>query len=146
MNTPVRKIKAYHNNNFKSLVKTRHSIKQIVLRSKCNDYADKLLSNPPTINLLLRFVNNFVTGIIFTILLRVLNNFKVYGKSILFKRVFNRDPNIGLLTVSNHQSLLDDPGLWAAILPFWRLNPNLLRWSLCTEDNFFAVITDMICN
>jgi hypothetical protein len=35
--------------------------------------------------------------------------------------------------------VLDDPGIWSVLLPFWRLHPRRLRWVLCTEDVFFAV-------
>eukprot|EP01035_Chromulina_nebulosa_P019900 gene19900-25855_t len=31
----------------------------------------------------------------------------------------------------------DDPGIWAAILPWWKVTSNKLRWVLCTEDVFF---------
>jgi monolysocardiolipin acyltransferase len=34
---------------------------------------------------------------------------------------------------------MDDPGLFAAFLPFYRILPRCVRWSICTEDVFFAV-------
>lgn len=55
----------------------------------------------------------------------------------MLHHIFRRPTGKGLLTVSNHQSILDDPGLWAAVLPFWRVRPEQLRWTLCTEDVFF---------
>jgi monolysocardiolipin acyltransferase len=42
-----------------------------------------------------------------------------------------------MLTISNHLSVMDDPGLWAALLPWWRFRPNQMRWNLCTDDVFF---------
>lgn len=44
----------------------------------------------------------------------------------------------GLITVSNHSSILDDPGLMSCILPYhvvWR--PSTMRWSVCSEELCF---------
>jgi monolysocardiolipin acyltransferase len=79
-----------------------------------------------------------VIGILFGTILCILNNFKAFRRQILLNQVFRREKGRGLLTVSNHMSVLDDPGLFAALLPWWRISPRRLRWVLCTEDVFFA--------
>lgn len=111
--------------------------------NRCDEYAKFLMTKPrwggriigPTI----RYLNNFIVGILSIIVLHIMNSFKEFRKEILLNLVFNRPKGKGLLTVSNHQSIVDDPGIWGAILPFWRIRPNQLRWSLCTEDVFFYV-------
>jgi len=55
------------------------------------------------------------------------------------EQVWRREKGRPMLTVSNHQSVLDDPGLWCVLLPWWRMRPEQFRWSICTEDVFFAV-------
>ncbi|KAJ1435213.1 hypothetical protein B484DRAFT_325682 [Ochromonadaceae sp. CCMP2298] len=85
----------------------------------------------------MRYINDFLVGILCTVVLRVFNRFRAVRRNVLLDQVFQRPKGQGLLTVSNHQSVFDDPGLWGAILPFWRLRPERLRWSLCTEDIFF---------
>eukprot|EP00611_Tribonema_gayanum_P005178 TRINITY_DN1442_c0_g1_i2.p1 TRINITY_DN1442_c0_g1~~TRINITY_DN1442_c0_g1_i2.p1 ORF type:complete len:265 (-),score=35.27 TRINITY_DN1442_c0_g1_i2:243-1037(-) len=72
-------------------------------------------------------------------MLQVLNRVRVTNLSGLIRHVDHRPEGTPLLTVSNHMSVLDDPGLWGAILPFWRLGPRKMRWSLCTDDVYFAV-------
>lgn len=86
-----------------------------------------------------KYLNNFIVGTIFTIILKIRNRFSVRRKQNLLDAVYKRERGTGLLTISNHQSMLDDPGLWAALLPWWRTSPSRMRWSLCTEDVFFAV-------
>lgn len=88
---------------------------------------------------ILRYLNSFVVGMLFTYILRIRNRFRVTRRQQLLDLVFCRPKERGLLTVSNHQSMLDDPGLWSALLPFWRMRPEQVRYSLCTEDIFFAV-------
>ncbi|KAG5184233.1 hypothetical protein JKP88DRAFT_268608 [Tribonema minus] len=80
-----------------------------------------------------------IVGILFRIMLQVLNRVRVTNLSGLIRHVDHRTEGTPLLTVSNHMSVLDDPGLWGAILPFWRLGPRKMRWSLCTDDVYFAV-------
>jgi len=55
------------------------------------------------------------------------------------KHIWHRPKGRGLLTVSNHMSVMDDPGLWSAVLPWWRIRPEQMRWSVCTDDVFFAL-------
>ena len=49
-----------------------------------------------------------------------------------------RPRHVGLITVSNHVSSLDDPGLIAAITPVdVLLRPSKMRWSIATQDLVF---------
>lgn len=86
-----------------------------------------------------RYLSTVLHGVIFSFIMRIFNRFTTKRKDILLQHVFEREAGQGLLTVSNHQSVLDDPGLWAALLPWWRLHPDKFRWTICTEDVFFYV-------
>ena len=49
-----------------------------------------------------------------------------------------RPAGTGMLTVSNHISTMDDPGLLAAIVPLRTLcDPDAMRWGVCAEDVCF---------
>jgi hypothetical protein len=113
------------------------------LLGRCEDYAEWLRTEPrwggPLLGPIMRYINDFLVGILCTVVLRVFNRFRAVRRNVLLDQVFQRPKGQGLLTVSNHQSVFDDPGLWGAIMPFWRLRPERLRWSLCTEDIFFFV-------
>jgi len=115
----------------------------VVVESKCDIYAKQLQSEmfqPGNFfYTCVGYVNNFIVGVIFSYILKIRNFFKVRRRDTLLDAVFHRRKGQGLLTVSNHQSILDDPGIWAAILPWWRMSPKKMRWSLCTEDVFFSV-------
>ncbi|CAM9718566.1 unnamed protein product [Discosporangium mesarthrocarpum] len=78
------------------------------------------------------------TGLIFRLLLAGLNRVECRNREVLLDAVLNRGGAQGLLTVSNHVSVYDDPGLWAAIIPFWRTGVEKMRWSLCTDDIYFS--------
>lgn len=61
-----------------------------------------------------------------------------YRLGVLMDAVENRAPGIGLLTVSNHRSVIDDPIMLAAVLPArMALKPGLMRWGLCAVDICF---------
>ena len=87
---------------------------------------------------IVRWFNMVIVSSAFFILLRVLNRLKVHNVEGLNTLIL-KPREMPLLSVSNHQSFLDDPGLWAAILPFYRIHPDRTRWGICTEDVFFAV-------
>jgi len=54
----------------------------------------------------------------------------------LERLVFDRDSNIGLLTISNHCSIFDDPGIWCGILPAKKLNLDNYRHTIMDEGWF----------
>ena len=111
--------------------------------NRCDEYANNVLKQPrwggPIIGPIVRYFNSVFIGISFSIILRIMNSFKAFRRHLLVNQIFNRERGRGLLTVSNHMSVMDDPGLFAALIPWWRISPRRLRWVLCTEDVFFAV-------
>jgi len=108
---------------------------------RCTDYAMALESNPrwggPLIGPIFRYINDFIVGLLGVFVVRILNRFQCIRRPVLLRQIFNREKGRGLITVSNHQSVFDDPGLWGAILPFWRMRPDSIRWSLCADGIFF---------
>eukprot|EP00292_Cryptomonas_paramecium_P011372 CAMPEP_0113692332 /NCGR_PEP_ID=MMETSP0038_2-20120614/19020_1 /TAXON_ID=2898 /ORGANISM="Cryptomonas paramecium" /LENGTH=311 /DNA_ID=CAMNT_0000614221 /DNA_START=219 /DNA_END=1151 /DNA_ORIENTATION=+ /assembly_acc=CAM_ASM_000170 len=58
--------------------------------------------------------------------------------AFLFRMMRRRPQGTALLTVANHTSSLDDPGLLGAIMP-WDIifNPWRLRWALATQEICF---------
>mmetsp|Transcript_12146 Transcript_12146/g.16437 ORF Transcript_12146/g.16437 Transcript_12146/m.16437 type:complete len:398 (+) Transcript_12146:152-1345(+) len=58
----------------------------------------------------------------------------------LIQIILNRDPSIGLLTISNHTSVLDDPFLLAALTPLQQIlvNPQKSRWAACSQEVCFS--------
>lgn len=110
--------------------------------NRCDQYAERL-SKPrwggPILGPIVRYLNTIMIGVIFSVILRVFNKFTSVRRELLTDKIFNREKGRGLLTVSNHQSMADDPGLFAALIPWWRITSKQMRWVLCTEDVFFYV-------
>ena len=110
--------------------------------NRCDQYAE-ILSKPrwggPIFGPIVRYLNTIMIGVIFSIILRVFNKFTSVRRELLTDKIFDREKGRGLLTVSNHQSMADDPGLFAALIPWWRIRSQQMRWVLCTEDVFFYV-------
>ena len=45
----------------------------------------------------------------------------------------------GLITVSNHRSLFDDPGVVSCLLPLWvGIQPRYNRWGICAQEYCFS--------
>lgn len=110
--------------------------------SRCEEFSEFLLKKKrwggPILGPIVRYINNCLVGSLFYVFLRVFNRFYIHRKDILMSNIFERPPSVPLLTVSNHQSVCDDPGLFSACIPWWRMAPNKLRWISCTEDIYFA--------
>jgi len=108
--------------------------------SRCDKYAINITKKFKwgIIGTIVRYINIFIVHFIMVFLFRILNSLKIIRGELLWKNLFKRQNGRPLLTVSNHMSMLDDPGLMGAILPYWRFKPDQVRWSLCTEDMFFV--------
>lgn len=105
--------------------------------ARCEAYARKIERNPITFasnplfyfaGLLVRYINAILVGMFFSYFLVLNNRFVCHNKGALLKHVFRRKNCKPLLTVSNHLSVIDDPGLWAGIVPWWFMNPDSMRW------------------
>ena len=45
----------------------------------------------------------------------------------------------GMITISNHRSLFDDPGIVSCLLPLWiGIQPKYNRWGICSQEYCFA--------
>ena len=69
----------------------------------------------------------------------LLNRVDIHDAEKMHAAVLRRDAGRGLITVSNHCSVLDDPGLLCAgVLPSQAfIAPSLIRWGLCAERGCF---------
>ncbi|KAI4217979.1 MAG: hypothetical protein L6R36_009185 [Xanthoria steineri] len=81
-------------------------------------------------------------GINSRIFMNVANSTEVYGLERFLRTLDRRkDPERrtrGLITVSNHICVMDDPFIWG-VLPFsYQLNPNNHRWALAAHDICFT--------
>lgn len=117
--------------------------------NRCDQYAE-VLSKPRwggrILGPIVRYLNTLMIGFLFSVILRVFNKFTSVRRELLVDKIFNREAGRGLLTVSNHQSMADDPGLFAALIPWWRISSKQMRWVLCTEDIFFFVSYKEMCS
>lgn len=88
-------------------------------------------------NLLVRISQGTVIGSVALaskLWLQVLNRSEFFHHGRLMGHLRNRDRR-PLLTVSNHVSIFDDPGLTAAMVPLdIALRPSAMRWGYCAED------------
>ena len=52
--------------------------------------------------------------------------------------VLNRENDQGLITISNHRSLFDDPGIVSCLLPLHiAIQPKYNRWGICSQEYCF---------
>ncbi|CAG2192183.1 TAZ [Mytilus edulis] len=68
----------------------------------------------------------------------LLNTYKIHNKERLYKCLYDREEKRGLVTVSNHDSCMDDPMLWGCLK--WRntVQPAKVRWITAANDICFT--------
>jgi len=96
-------------------------------------------SPPPVLLAATRAVVTTAIGALSKIWLTWMNRMSVEGElGTLVEAVEGRPEDTPLITVANHASVLDDPALLAAMLP-WRivLQPSKHRWAICTQEVCF---------
>ncbi|XP_012263556.1 tafazzin [Athalia rosae] len=77
-------------------------------------------------------------GIFSKFVLEWLNKTKIYNKHIITRALDCRPRNVPLITVSNHHSCFDDPGIWATLDLRHLINRRVIRWSLAAHDICFT--------
>jgi len=56
-----------------------------------------------------------------------------------------KEKNQAIITVSNHRSLFDDPGVVSCLLPLWiGIQPKYNRWGICSQEYCFGDIIPSI--
>ncbi|XP_037910620.1 tafazzin homolog isoform X2 [Hermetia illucens] len=77
-------------------------------------------------------------GLFSKIIIVWLNKTRVYNKQILIDAIAKRPKGVPLVTVSNHHSCFDDPGLWGILPTKYLCGKNHIRWSLTAHDICFT--------
>jgi len=77
-------------------------------------------------------------GLIGRFILSFLNKTQVVNRERLLDAIDDRPAHVPLLTVANHASCFDDPGLWGGILDVRHFHPDVIRWSLTAHDVCFT--------
>ncbi|XP_017053863.1 tafazzin isoform X1 [Drosophila ficusphila] len=77
-------------------------------------------------------------GIFSKIVLLFLNKTRVYNKDRLVNLILKRPQGVPLVTVSNHYSCFDDPGLWGCLPIGLVCNTFRIRWSMAAHDICFT--------
>ncbi|XP_041379502.1 tafazzin-like [Gigantopelta aegis] len=78
-----------------------------------------------------------VVGLSSKLWLEWVSKFKVYNKGLLLKALHERPSGTGLVTVSNHNSCIDDPLMWGCLRPQILCGNERIRWTLAAEDICF---------
>ncbi|XP_030560552.1 tafazzin homolog isoform X1 [Drosophila novamexicana] len=79
-----------------------------------------------------------LVGLISKFVLVLMNKTKVHNKERLMKAVAKRPKGIPLVTVSNHYSCFDDPGIWGTLPIRYVCNTFRIRWSMAAHDICFT--------
>ncbi|XP_014204351.1 tafazzin homolog isoform X2 [Copidosoma floridanum] len=77
-------------------------------------------------------------GIFSKLIMEWFNKTAVYNKHIIDKALSSRPKDVPLITVSNHHSCFDDPGIWGALDFKYLVNRHKHRWSLAAHDICFT--------
>ncbi|CAB0041940.1 unnamed protein product [Trichogramma brassicae] len=79
-----------------------------------------------------------LVGIFSKIVMEWLNKTTIYNKHIMINALKSRPKEVPLITVSNHHSCFDDPGIWSTLDLKYLLNRKKMRWSLAAHDICFT--------
>ncbi|XP_022913904.1 tafazzin [Onthophagus taurus] len=114
------------------------SISQTVRMAYSIDWIFPALRHPTRFWNIASTITMAAVGIFSKILIKFLNRTKVYNRHIMLRALDERPRNVPLITVSNHHSCFDDPGLWGTLKLKHLLTRDTMRWSLAAHDICFT--------
>ncbi|XP_067632255.1 tafazzin isoform X3 [Eurosta solidaginis] len=77
-------------------------------------------------------------GLLAKFVLGFMNKTIVYNKDRLLNVIGRRPVGVPLVTISNHHSCFDDPGLWGVLPVKYVCNTFKIRWSMAAHDICFT--------
>uniref|UniRef100_A0A1I8PZN7 Tafazzin family protein n=1 Tax=Stomoxys calcitrans TaxID=35570 RepID=A0A1I8PZN7_STOCA len=102
------------------------------------DWIFERLKNPTGVWYICSQLAIFAVGLFSKFVLGFMNKTRVYNKERLIEAVANRPSGVPLVTVSNHHSCFDDPGLWGVLPVRYVCNTFKIRWSMAAHDICFT--------
>ncbi|KAK5649080.1 hypothetical protein RI129_003972 [Pyrocoelia pectoralis] len=110
-------------------------------RNKVNyniDWVIPSLRNPSKLWNIAASITIACVGLFSKIIIQWFNKSKVYNRDNLLYALNERPKNVPLITISNHHSCFDDPGLWSTLDIKHFLQKSVMRWSLAANDICFT--------
>lgn len=98
------------------------------------DWIIPKLRNPTRLWSIASNITVAVVGLFSKILIQLLNRTKIYNRKVILNLLDKRPKNVPLVTISNHHSCFDDPGMWGTLKLKQLLSPRIMRWSLSAHD------------
>nr|BAN21073.1 taz protein [Riptortus pedestris] len=77
-------------------------------------------------------------GMFSKFLIRILNRTNCYNEKTLHSAIYNKPADVPVITISNHHSCFDDPGIWGALNLKLLFSKRKMRWSLAAHDICFT--------
>lgn len=104
------------------------------------DWIFPKMRNPSTLWNIASTVTIAAVGLFSKLIIVWLNRTRVYHRHYLDTALDKRPRGVPLLTVSNHHSCFDDPGMWGILKLKHCCNTRVIRWSLAANDICFTNI------
>ena len=129
----------------KASTSTTSSSTQLNLESAARKRWQYTLSKDVDTDLPRRPFGRFITSI-FRILLayytkfimNAMNKTYLHDENNNLRYLFDREDDVGVLTISNHQTVADDPGIWVGTIPLKKMNLDTMRTIVMAEEWYYS--------
>jgi len=96
-------------------------------------------------NLPRRPYGRFITSIFRVLLayytkfiMTVMNKTYLHDENNNLRYLFDREDDVGVITISNHQTVADDPGIWVGTIPLKKLTLDTMRTIVMAEEWYYS--------